>query len=176
MAFRPMTEADLQDVIVTLARLRGWLVAHFRPARTERGWRTPVAADGAGFPDLVLVHPERGRLVVAECKSDRGRVTADQMRWLAAFSAAGVETHIWRPEDLTDPVEDSPIGRVLLGSDPPPLIEITLARLVEFADRAGQDALLLPRTLLASLAELAGYRVTWDARSASLVFSRRAQP
>jgi hypothetical protein len=49
----------------------GWRAAHFRPARTAKGWRTPVAADGAGFPDLVLVR--RTRIVAAELKS--GRVT-----------------------------------------------------------------------------------------------------
>jgi hypothetical protein len=115
-----MTEAGLLEAIIDLARLRGWLVAHFRPAQTARGWRTPVAADGAGFPDLVLIHPEWGRLIVAECKSDRGRVTTDQMRWLAAFSAAGAETHVWRPADWTEPLEESSIGRVLMAPASPP--------------------------------------------------------
>ena len=65
-----MLEDDWQRQVVDLARLRGWRVAHFRPARTERGWRTPVEADGAGFPDLLLV---RGaQLLAVELKTDAG--------------------------------------------------------------------------------------------------------
>ena len=60
-----MSERELQDAVIQLARLLGWRVAHFRPAMTTRGWRTPVSADGAGFPDLGGGHPkERGLLIV----------------------------------------------------------------------------------------------------------------
>ena len=83
-----MTEAELQAAVVQLAQLLGWRVAHFRPARTERGWRTPVAADGAGFPDLVMVRKER--LLVAELKSVPGKLTDTQHDWLAALAGAGV--------------------------------------------------------------------------------------
>lgn len=97
-----IAEADWQATVIAAARLHGWMVAHFRPARTEQGWRTPVAADGKGFPDLLMV---RDRVVAAELKSARGRVTADQGRWLATFEAAGVETHVWRPDDFDEVVE-----------------------------------------------------------------------
>jgi hypothetical protein len=87
-------EAMLQDAVITAAQRLGYLVAHFRPGQTARGWRTPVSADGAGFPDLVML---RGpRLIVAECKSPRGRLSAEQDRWLAAFREAGVETWVVR--------------------------------------------------------------------------------
>ena len=62
-----MTEAQFQSAIVELARLLGYRVAHFRAAKTAHGWRTPVAADGAGWPDLTLAKP--GRLLFVECKS-----------------------------------------------------------------------------------------------------------
>lgn len=91
-----MTEADLQNRIVTEARLRGWKVAHFRPGRTRDGWRTTVAYDGAGWPDLVLV---RDRLIVAELKSEKGRVTPEQRRWLSAIENAHVPAYVWRPSD-----------------------------------------------------------------------------
>jgi hypothetical protein len=48
-----VTEADLQATILDAARLLGWRACHFRPARTTRGWRTPVEGD-PGFPDLTL--------------------------------------------------------------------------------------------------------------------------
>ena len=60
---------------------------------------TPVAADGAGFPDLVLVHPRRQLLAFAELKSDRGRVRPEQEAWLADLREAGVVAFLWRPSD-----------------------------------------------------------------------------
>lgn len=36
-----VTEAQFQAAVVDLARLAGWRVAHFRPARTSHGWATP---------------------------------------------------------------------------------------------------------------------------------------
>jgi len=92
------TERAFQSQVIELARLLGWRVAHFRPAKTARGWRTPVQADGAGFPDLTLVRG--GRLVFVELKSGRGRLSDAQRGWLTALQAAGVETYVARPADL----------------------------------------------------------------------------
>ena len=94
-----VTEADHQAAVVELARLLGWRVVHFRPARTSKGWRTPVAYDATGFPDLVLV---RDRLVVAELKGTGGRLRPEQRAWLDALRAAGVEAHLWGPDDWDD--------------------------------------------------------------------------
>jgi hypothetical protein len=93
----PTTEREFQDAVIELARLFGWRVAHFRTARTNRGWRTPVEADGAGFPDCVLVR--RPRLIFAELKSEKGRVGEAQWGWLRALSACSAETYLWRPSD-----------------------------------------------------------------------------
>ena len=92
----PETEAGFQEAVMALAHTQGWLVAHFRPARTDQGWRTPVAAEGAGFPDLVLV---RDRVIFAELKTERGRVRPEQQRWLDALAGAGAEAVLWRPSD-----------------------------------------------------------------------------
>jgi hypothetical protein len=91
-----MTEADWQDQVIDYAHLKGWRVAHFRPARTAHGWRTPVTADGAGFPDLVCV---RERVVIAELKSEKGKITAEQARWIGALVKARAEVYVWRPSD-----------------------------------------------------------------------------
>ncbi|HET9755290.1 MAG TPA: hypothetical protein VFP66_02210 [Candidatus Limnocylindrales bacterium] len=99
----PILERDLQDQVLDLARLLGWRVAHFRAARTAHGWRTPVSADGAGFPDLVLIRGRR--LVVAELKrSVKNRPTPNQLDWLAAFRAAGVEVYVWTCDDDTESI------------------------------------------------------------------------
>jgi hypothetical protein len=92
-----VTEAYFQRAVIEAAQLLGWRVAHFRPARTRRGWRTPIAADGAGFPDLIAVRGSR--LIAAELKSDRGRLRPEQAHWLEALAAAGAEAHTWRPAD-----------------------------------------------------------------------------
>ena len=106
-----MTEAQFQRSVIELAQLNGWKVAHFRPAQNSKGaWRTPVAADGAGFPDLVLV---RDRVIFAELKTDKGRVRPEQREWLDAIQTATtgdpppcdrtiIETRVWRPRDWPD--------------------------------------------------------------------------
>jgi hypothetical protein len=109
-----VTEAELQASVLELAEYLGWLRAHFRPAMTKHGWRTPVAGDGKGFPDLVLL---RERLVVAELKGDRGSVRPEQRRWLEAFARAGIEVYVWTPSEWQDGV----IECVLRATDRPEL-------------------------------------------------------
>jgi len=89
-----LSGGPLQKEIIKQARLAGWIVAHFTAVRTEHGWRVPVAADGKGFPDLVLV---RDRLIAAEVKGDGDSLRPDQRKWLAALRLAGVEAHVWTP-------------------------------------------------------------------------------
>lgn len=96
---RRETEADFQKAVIDLARLNGWMVAHFRPAQNSRGeWRTPVAADGKGFPDLVLVHPVRG-VLFRELKTDRGQVSKEQALWINWLGVARADVNVWRPRD-----------------------------------------------------------------------------
>ena len=95
---RAPTGKQWEQTVLDLAARLGWLRAHFRPARTATGgWTTPVAGDGAGFPDLVLVR--RGRILFVELKAGSGRVSAEQRRWLDELEQTGVEVYVWRPED-----------------------------------------------------------------------------
>lgn len=91
-----MLEHELQRAVVEAARLLGWRVAHFRPAQTKHGWRTPVSADGKGFPDLVLA---RDRLLFVELKIHGRKRTAEQERWAEWLQAAGAEYHQWTDHD-----------------------------------------------------------------------------
>lgn len=93
-----MTERQLQDAIVDVARLFGWRIAHQRPARTNEGWRTAIQGH-AGFPDLVLLRPPR--LIFAELKSKKGQLTQEQALWLNGLKVSGpsIETYEWRPQD-----------------------------------------------------------------------------
>lgn len=86
-----ITEDDLKRAVIDTAKIHGWRVHHSRPARTQNGWRTPVEGH-AGLPDLVLARD--GQVLLVELKSDTGRTTADQEKWLAA---AGGQGRLWRP-------------------------------------------------------------------------------
>ena len=92
-----LSEADLQQSVVQMAHLYGWLVHHGRPARTTNGWCTPITGD-TGFPDLVLVR--EGRIIFCELKSARGRISPQQKRWLKQLSDNYlVKAVVWRPRD-----------------------------------------------------------------------------
>lgn len=101
----PLSEAQFQRQVIDLAHLCGWLVAHFRAGRTAKGWRTPVSADGAGWPDLVLVHARRQQVLFRELKTDKGELNLAQVLWLAALSGAGLDAGVWRPRDWERIVE-----------------------------------------------------------------------
>lgn len=75
-------------------------------AVNQRGqWRTPVAADGKGFPDLVAVREElaagkrRPRVLFIELKTDKGRLSKEQKEWHEELIGAGAEAYVWRPRD-----------------------------------------------------------------------------
>jgi hypothetical protein len=94
-----MSEAALQVIVIQLARLTGWKVHHGRPGRTRAGWRTPLMGH-KGYPDLVLCHQVRKRLLFAELKAEKGKLSAEQQQWISALRAAGQDVCIWRPSDL----------------------------------------------------------------------------
>lgn len=92
-----MTETEFTEKIVDLAHMFGWSVAHFRPGLTKDGrYRTPVAYDGKGWPDLVLAHVDHG-VLFAEIKTDHGKVSDEQAAWIALLQAAGASAGVWRP-------------------------------------------------------------------------------
>ena len=85
--------------MIAIAKHYGWLVYHPLPAMNARGkWRTAQAGD-TGFPDLVLAHHRRG-VIFAELKSEIGRVSDRQMRWISELRQAGAEAYVWRPSAL----------------------------------------------------------------------------
>lgn len=89
-----VTEQAFQATVLELARLTGWRCYH-----TWASLRSP-----AGFPDLVMVRGER--LVFAELKSARGKLSEAQSGWLEALRSTGAEVYLWRPEDWSA-IEDT---------------------------------------------------------------------
>jgi hypothetical protein len=97
------TEAQFLAAVIEYAELHGWACAHFRPARTKRGWRTAVQGRlGAGFPDLLFAHPLDCRIIFAELKRDGATVTANQERVVETLRRAGATVRVWAPLDWPD--------------------------------------------------------------------------
>ncbi len=95
-----MTEIELQDAAASLARHLGFLVVHFRAARTAQGWATAVSYDGKGYPDLTLIH--HGVILFREVKSAKGRLSPDQVMWAERLNEGGHDYAVWRPEQWDD--------------------------------------------------------------------------
>lgn len=102
------SERQLQDEVMELALDLGWKRVHFRPAKTEHGWRTAVQGDGEGFPDTLLLRGTRG-IAVEMKRQNVTAVPAEQLAWLESFRITGWTAYVWRPLQLLD----GTIARVL---------------------------------------------------------------
>ncbi len=85
-----LREKAFQQQVIDLAHLYGWLCYHTYDSRRC----------APGYPDLALCHPERGEYLLAELKSERGRLRPAQRQWIDAIRASSVECHVWRPSDI----------------------------------------------------------------------------
>ena len=95
-----VTEAQHMQAIIALAKLLDWLCYH-----TWSSIHSPK-----GYPDLTLCRPPR--VIIAEVKSDKGKLTEAQSEWLDALRGCpGVEVYLWRP-GMWDEIE-----AVLIGED-----------------------------------------------------------
>ena len=89
----PLTERDFSRQVIDLARFRGWLIYH--------SW-TSIHSP-AGFPDLVMTR--KGRLIFAELKRDKGKLTPAQEEWLAALRETAAGVYEWKPADWENIME-----------------------------------------------------------------------
>jgi len=98
-----ISEKDFQKQILEIAARYGWKRAHFqkvpivRQNKTVR-WLTPAAADGKGFPDLLLVHEKYG-IIFCEIKTQKGILSPEQKEWAEALGR-WAETCTVRPSDF----------------------------------------------------------------------------
>lgn len=83
------SEKAFQSQVVDAAKALGWLVYHTHDSRRSE----------PGFPDLVLVHETRKQILYRELKTQTGRTSPDQKKWLGVLSAVGSDAGVWRPED-----------------------------------------------------------------------------
>lgn len=105
------SEASFQSWVIDVARIYGWLVMHSRPAMKKDGSYSTAITGDKGWPDISLCHPTRGEFIVAELKSDIGKVSAEQQVWIDALHKAGVRVDVWRPRNSDH------VLRILSGAD-----------------------------------------------------------
>ena len=86
-----ISEREFQGIIMQVAQLHGF----------ELGYHTHDSRRSEpGFPDLVLVSSKHRRVLFRELKTDKGRVSPEQRRWIDGLTAAGADAGVWRPADL----------------------------------------------------------------------------
>jgi hypothetical protein len=91
MSLPPVTERQLQNAVLDIARLLGYRSYHTYDSRRS----------APGLPDLLLIRPGNpGRCIFAELKTEHGRLTAAQASWIADLQTCPVEVYVWRPADL----------------------------------------------------------------------------
>jgi hypothetical protein len=84
-----MSEAELQDAVLTGLKQRGYVCWHVQDSRLM----------AAGLPDIIAIRPGR-ELLLWELKTATGRVRPAQASALHALGqAVGVDVRIVRPSD-----------------------------------------------------------------------------
>lgn len=92
-----MTENELKQEVLKLARRNGWAVYHVPQARIHNG-------GGSGYPDLTLARD--GEILWIELKQQTEKPTESQLLWAAAI---GRPWHLIKPADL----ESGRVGELL---------------------------------------------------------------
>lgn len=88
----PIRENAFRDAVKAYAERRGWKVMfHWSSLHSPAGW-----------PDLFMLRDQR--MVVAELKVGRGKLTDAQVKWLDAFRwlDKGAEVYVWKPDQWDD--------------------------------------------------------------------------
>jgi hypothetical protein len=85
--YAPMTENDLKQAVLLMARREGWAVYHVPQASIAH------KGGGAGYPDLTLARD--GEVIWIELKAEKGVLEPQQAKWIAILPAS----HVIRPSD-----------------------------------------------------------------------------
>ena len=85
-----VTEADLREQVRDLCKLFGWDMKF-----TWSSIHSPK-----GMLDLLLINREQKRVIFAELKSEKGKMTPEQQETFDELQACGQECYLWRPGDI----------------------------------------------------------------------------
>lgn len=90
-----MTEDELLLGLTQALELAGWRWSHHR--RSDAG----LLMGDPGLPDIIAVHPHRGHVLAWELKGTGGRLSGDQVAWVAALAnvAPTVDARVVWPAD-----------------------------------------------------------------------------
>ena len=92
-----MNEAQFATAVEDLLEVKHWLWCHYRPARRKDGsWYTPLSGH-KGLMDYIAT--KDGRLLLFELKSDKGKMSDDQLIWKCELSMTSAEIYVWKPAD-----------------------------------------------------------------------------
>lgn len=104
------SEAAFQQAVIQYARHNAWHVwapPPNRPGKTGKG-PPPIIGVVGGWPDLALwrITPDGdgladprviGDFLLAELKTEKGRLTSVQTATIEQLRDCGLEVHVWRP-------------------------------------------------------------------------------
>ena len=112
------THAELQAKVIDLLHCHGFHVFGCRPGMTKQIYRnkkgeeypiykTPILADGEGFPDLFAMRIETPTLndvckVGIEIKTEKDKLRPAQKQWKEWFEDAGILYLVIRPSNFED--------------------------------------------------------------------------
>lgn len=80
-------EKEFTRMVMTAAEQLGWVCYHTRYSIGSK----------PGFPDLVLVRPPR--VIFAELKMNKRRLTESQRYWIELLQQCECEAYVWRLSD-----------------------------------------------------------------------------
>jgi hypothetical protein len=90
-------EYELQKIGLEMMKLLGWKTSHFKAAKVDGRWMTPLQGDAKGFVDVVAA---RDRIIYVEFKGAAGKVEPEQQVWHDCLRRAGGEVYVIRPNDI----------------------------------------------------------------------------
>src|SRR5690242_3351592 len=106
---RRATDAELTTLVAGLeseAGFQAWVIERAGHFGFEAWHDHDSRRNRRGLPDLILVRPAKagrpGRLIFAELKRQRGRLSVEQQVWVAMLATCPCEVYVWRPSDRTE--------------------------------------------------------------------------
>ena len=88
-----MKEAEFQRRVTDMATRFGWKWWHVPAPMRAAGDRFVPAREAAGLPDLILLHDDPPRMVLAEVKGDGGKLSVEQTEFLRLASNVAQDIH-----------------------------------------------------------------------------------
>lgn len=88
----PLTEKDFRATVRQVAKDLGWWCSY-----TWTSIHSPQ-----GLPDLILI---RERVIWAELKTEKGKLSPYQEEVMSLLRAAGQEVYLWRPSMISEIAE-----------------------------------------------------------------------